>query len=308
MQEIYQKTLTKIISFTGIGLHSGKSAKVKLFPADENHGIVFKRTDLDKNNLIKANFANVTSARLCTTLENNHGAKVSTVEHLLAALYIIGIDNALIEIDNEEVPIMDGSSKDFIDILEKIDLVNQSKKRKYLKISDKIELIDNDRKISIEPNNTSLEVDFQLNYENKIIGKQKNKIDFQKDNLDEVCSSRTFCLFEDIEKIKKSGLAKGGSLNNAVVVDKDKVLNEGGLRNKKEFVNHKILDLAGDFLLSGYRIIGKVSCYQGGHELTNLFLRKIFNTEGLFKKIELSDFEISKKFHYKELEKLAING
>ena len=235
MQEIYQKTLTKIISFTGIGLHSGKSAKVKLFPADENHGIVFKRTDLDKNNLIKANFANVTSARLCTTLENNHGAKVSTVEHLLAALYIIGIDNALIEIDNEEVPIMDGSSKDFIDILEKIDLVNQSKKRKYLKISDKIELIDNDRKISIEPNNTSLEVDFQLNYENKIIGKQKNKIDFQKDNLDEVCSSRTFCLFEDIEKIKKSGLAKGGSLNNAVVVDKDKVLNEGGLRNKKEF-------------------------------------------------------------------------
>ena len=118
-------------------------------------------------------------------------------------------------------------------------------------------------------------VDFQLNYENKIIGKQKNKIDFQKDNLEEISSSRTFCLFEDIEKIKKSGLAKGGSLNNALVVDKDKVLNEDGLRNDKEFVNHKILDLAGDFLLSGYRIIGKVSCYQGGHELTNLFLRKI---------------------------------
>ena len=308
MKEIYQKTLTKIISFTGIGLHSGKSAKVKLFPADENHGIVFKRTDLDKNNLIKANFANVTSARLCTTLENNHGAKVSTVEHLLAALYIIGIDNALIEIDNEEVPIMDGSSKDFIDILEKIDLVNQSKKRKYLKISDKIELIDNDRKISIEPNNTSLEVDFQLNYENKIIGKQKNKIDFQKDNLDEVCSSRTFCLFEDIEKIKKSGLAKGGSLNNAVVVDKDKVLNEGGLRNKKEFVNHKILDLAGDFLLSGYRIIGKVSCYQGGHELTNLFLRKIFNTKESFKLIEPNSFEVTKKFQTKELDKIAVNA
>ena len=118
-------------------------------------------------------------------------------------------------------------------------------------------------------------VDFQLNYANKIIGKQKNKIDFQKDNLEEISSSRTFCLFEDIEKIKKSGLAKGGSLDNALVVDKDKVLNEDGLRNDKEFVNHKILDLAGDFLLSGYRIIGKVSCYQGGHELTNLFLRKI---------------------------------
>ena len=141
MQDLYQKTLSKKVSFEGIGLHSGKSSKVHLFPADENHGIAFKRTDLKINNLIKANFANVTSARLCTTLENNYGVKVSTVEHLLAALYIIGIDNALIEIDNEEVPIMDGSSKDFINVLEKIDLIDQNKKRKYLKISDKIELM-----------------------------------------------------------------------------------------------------------------------------------------------------------------------
>ena len=308
MISIFQKTLQNKVSFSGTGLHSGKISKINILPAKEDEGIVFKRVDLNKNNLVKANFANVSSAVLCTTLENKHGIKVSTVEHLLAALYITGIDNATIEIDNDEVPIMDGSSKDFIDILEKIDLVNQSKKRKYLKISDKIELIDNDRKISIEPNNTSLEVDFQLNYENKIIGKQKNKIDFQKDNLDEVCSSRTFCLFEDIEKIKKSGLAKGGSLNNAVVVDKDKVLNEGGLRNKKEFVNHKILDLAGDFLLSGYRIIGKVSCYQGGHELTNLFLRKIFNTKESFKLIEPNSFEVTKKFQTKELDKIAVNA
>jgi UDP-3-O-[3-hydroxymyristoyl] N-acetylglucosamine deacetylase len=308
MYEIYQKTLSKEVKFKGIGLHSGKASSVNVIPAKEDKGIVFKRVDLNKNNEIKANFKNVTSAKLCTTLENNHGVKVSTVEHLLAALYIVGIDNAIIEIDNEEVPIMDGSSRDFINAFEKNDLVNQTKKRKYLKISSKIELTDGKRRISIEPNDLSLEVNFQLNYKNKIIGKQKNTIDFQADNLDEVSSSRTFCLFEDIEKIKKFGLAKGGSLENAVVVDDEKVLNKEGLRNDKEFVNHKILDLAGDFLLSGYRIIGKVNCHQGGHELTNLLLRKIFTLKNVFQALELKEFKISKKFHSKELEKIAVNA
>ena len=208
----------------------------------------------------------------------------------MAAFYILGIDNAIVEIDNEEVPIMDGSSKEFINILENKVLNNQIKK-KIFKILNKIELIDGSRKISIEPNNSSLEVNFQLNYNNKLIGKQKNNIDFQKDNLEEVLSSRTFCLYEDIEKIKKLGLAKGGTLENAVVVDRDKILNDGGLRNEKEFVNHKILDLAGDFLLSGHRIIGKVNCYQGGHELTNLFLRKIFSDKSNYKFIEIEDIE-----------------
>ena len=308
MYDIYQKTLSREVKFKGIGLHSGKASSVNVIPAREGEGIVFKRVDLKKNNEIKANFKNVTSAKLCTTLENNHGVKVSTVEHLLAALYIVGIDNAIIEIDNEEVPIMDGSSRDFINAFEKNDLVNQTKKRKYLKISSKIELIDGKRRISIEPNDLSLEVNFQLNYENKIIGKQKNTIDFQADNLDEVSSSRTFCLFEDIEKIKKFGLAKGGSLENAVVVDDEKVLNKDGLRNDKEFVNHKILDLAGDFLLSGHRIIGKVNCYQGGHKLTNLLLRKIFTLKNVFQALELKEFKISKKFHSKELEKIAVNA
>ena len=308
MYDIYQKTLSKEVKLKGIGLHSGKASSVNVIPAKEDEGIVFKRVDLKKNNEIKANFKNVTSAKLCTTLENNHGVKVSTVEHLLAALYIVGIDNAIIEIDNEEVPIMDGSSRDFINAFEKNDLVNQTKKRKYLKISSKIEIIDGKRRISIEPNDLSLEVNFQLNYENKIIGKQKNTIDFQADNLDEVSSSRTFCLFEDIEKIKKFGLAKGGSLENAVVVDDKKVLNKDGLRNDKEFVNHKILDLAGDFLLSGHRIIGKVNCYQGGHELTNLLLRKIFTLKNAYQALELKEFKISKKFHSKELEKIAVSA
>ena len=138
MSEIFQKTLSEKISLKGIGLHSGKSASINLFPAKEDEGIVFKRTDLKSNNIIKANFRNVSSARLCTTLENDHGIKVSTVEHLLAAFYITGIDNAIVEIDNEEVPIMDGSSKDFINILKKTHLTTQNKKRKYLKISKKL--------------------------------------------------------------------------------------------------------------------------------------------------------------------------
>ena len=308
MSEIYQKTLSRKVSFEGIGLHSGKSAVINIFPAKENSGIIFKRVDLKNKNLIKANFLNVSSAILCTTLENNHGVKVSTVEHLLAAFYIVGIDNALVEINNEEVPIMDGSSKDFLNVLKKTHLVDQTKKRKYLKISNIIELSVGERKITIEPNNSSLEINFQLNYKNRIIGKQKNVVDFQKDNLEQVSNSRTFCLFEDIEKVKKLGLAKGGSLENAVVVDNDKVLNEDGLRNQKEFVNHKILDLAGDFLLSGHRIVGKVNCYQGGHELTNLFLRKIFKTDMAFELIELSDFKASKKYNSKEFDKIAVNA
>ena len=307
MHGIYQKTLSKKAIFKGIGLHSGGVSTINVLPAKVNEGITFKRVDLEKNNLVKANFNNVTSAKLCTTLENNFGVKVSTVEHLLAAFYIIGIDNALVEIDNEEVPIMDGSSKDFLNSFKKIDLVEQSKKRKYLKIKNKIELVDGKRKISIEPDDSTFKVNFQLNYKNKLIGDQKNSINFQKDNLTDISNSRTFCLFEDIEKIKKFGLAKGGSLDNAVVVDNDKVLNKDGLRNDKEFVNHKILDLAGDFLLSGYRVIGQVDCYQGGHELTNLFLRKIFGQNLDYQIIELEDFKISKKFNT-DSQKLAVNA
>tara|TARA_A100000164_G_scaffold182458_1_gene162138 strand:- start:2026 stop:2949 length:924 start_codon:yes stop_codon:yes gene_type:complete len=307
MLDMYQKTLSKSVCFEGVGLHSGKTSKIKLLPAKEDHGIIFKRVDLNSNNIINANFANVSSARLCTTLENNNGVKVSTVEHLLAALYINGIDNAVIEIDNQEVPIMDGSSKDFLKVLKKTPLIDQVKKRKYLKISNKVVLLDGERKISIEPEET-FEVSFQLNYKNKTIGKQKNCVNFQNDDLSEVIESRTFCLFEDIESIKKIGLAKGGSLDNAVVVDDNKVLNKDGLRNKKEFVNHKILDLAGDFMLSGFRVLGKVRCYQGGHELTNIFLRKLIKQKLNYSIIEAENKIISKSISQFDPIKIAANG
>jgi UDP-3-O-[3-hydroxymyristoyl] N-acetylglucosamine deacetylase len=308
MLEINQKTIINPISLEGIGLHSGKGSKITIFPGNDDQGIVFKRIDLKNNNLVAANYESVSSAKLCTTLQNEYGVKVSTVEHLLAALYIAGIDNAIIEINNEEVPIMDGSAKDFLEIIKKTKIKTSNKKRKYLRILDKVELIDGERKISIEPNDLSFEVDFQLNYVNEIIGKQKNIVNFQNDDLEEVFTSRTFCLFEDIEKIKKAGLAKGGSLENAVVVDGDKVLNEDGLRNQKEFVNHKILDLAGDFLLSGHRILGKVKCYQGGHELTNKFLRKLLKSKSATSIINLDNIAISKRENSDQSIKLAVNA
>ena len=308
MLNIYQRTICKPLSFKGRGLHSGKESNITILPGNEDQGIIFKRTDLKSKNIILANHKNVCSAKLCTTLENEFGVKVSTVEHILAALYISEIDNAIIEIDSEEVPIMDGSAKEFLQALEKEETKILSKKRKYLKILNKIILKDGEREISIEPTRQSFEVCFRLNYENKVIGKQSNKINFQIDDLKDIYESRTFCLFEDIEEIKKSGLAKGGSLENAVVVDKDKVLNKEGLRNNKEFVNHKILDLAGDFLLSGYRVLGFVNCYQGGHALTNKFLRKLFDSKKSTSVIELKDEVISKKINHQQLIKIAVSA
>ena len=199
----------------------------------------------------------------------------------LKSIYISGIDNAIIEVNNFEIPIMDGSAKDFLEQIKKQKLKTLNSKRKYLKILDEIDLFDGSKEIRITPNNT-LEVDFQLNYENKIIGKQRNIVDLESDTINEIYSSRTFCLYKDLETIKNMGLAKGGSLDNAVVVDNEKVLNKEGLRNPKEFVNHKILDLAGDFLLSGYRILGKVKCKEGGHELSNKFLKEIFKNPKSF--------------------------
>ncbi|MDB9761096.1 UDP-3-O-acyl-N-acetylglucosamine deacetylase, partial [Pelagibacteraceae bacterium] len=291
-----------------VGLHNGLKAEVKIIPAGENYGVVFKRTDLKENNFIKADFKNVSSAKLCTTLENEFGISVSTVEHLLASLYITGIDNALIEVSNKEVPIMDGSSKEFVETINRVGVTNLKTKRKYLKITKKFEFNDQEKTISIEPNNDCLKVDFQLVYSNDVIGKQSNQINFDNLDLTDVYTSRTFCLFEDIEKIKKIGLAKGGSLENAVVVKGNEILNVDGLRNNKEFVNHKILDLVGDFLLSGYRILGSVKCAQGGHSLSNLFLRALLKDKSNFVLIEQEESRSAKKHFKTSTNKLAVNA
>ena len=308
MLRIYQNTLITPVSFEGVGLHSGLNSKITILPAQGDQGIIFKRVDLKEDNLVHANYKNVSSARLCSTLQNEKGVKVSTVEHLLAALYIANIDNAIIEINNEEVPIMDGSAKNFLNALNNTEIKTLNSKIKYLKIIKKVELIEDQKMISIEPSNSSLEVDFKLNYDNKIIGKQRNIVNFQKDDLGDICNSRTFCLFEDIEKIKKLGLAKGGSLENAIVVGNNKILNKKGLRNEKEFVNHKILDLAGDFVLSGYKVLGKVVCEQGGHLLTNSFLKKLFTIKNSFHEIEVKEEKLIKKTPQNQSIGLVVNA
>ena len=290
MWEKNQLTLKKEANFSGIGLHSGIKVKVTLEPANSNSGIVFRRTDLekDKDNEIVANFKNVSSAKLCTKIENSSGASVSTIEHLMAAFYICGIDNIIVNLNGPEVPIMDGSAKDFVKIIKDCGFKVLEGKRKFVRIKNKIELKTEDGKsINIQSSNQTLDVKFTLNYEkNPLIKTQTNKINFVNKNLNEIIDARTFCLYEDIEIIKSMGLAKGGSLDNAIVVQGDKVLNKGGLRSKKEFVNHKILDLVGDFMLSGARVIGSIECVHGGHALTNEFLKKIFSSKNNYDVVE----------------------
>ncbi len=289
MSALNQKTIKKQINFHGVGLHSGKKVNVCIKPSDPNTGIIFKRVDLDSNNLVIPNFSNVSSTSLNTTISNEIGVKVSTIEHLMGALFGLGIDNVIVELDNEEVPILDGSAKEFIEKIVLVGLKVSNAPIKIIKINKEVKFEDEGRFITISPSKLSLDIDFELKYENSIIGNQKNRISVYKDDLKDVFNSRTFCLFEDIEKIKKKGLAKGGSLDNAVVVKDEKILNENGLRNSKEFVNHKILDCIGDLYTSGYRMIASVTCSQGGHFMTNKLLRKVFENKENFSIVEIKE-------------------
>ena len=289
MSYLTQKTIKNNVTFSGIALHSGLKVNVCIKPAQDNFGIVFKRTDLKVNNIIYPNFMNVTNTSLNTTVENDFGVKVSTIEHLMGALFGIGIDNALIEIDNEEVPILDGSAKKFI---EKILLAGISVSQapiKIIKINKEVTFSYGNRYITIKPSTLSLDIEFELKYDNEIIGNQKNKIKVFEDDLTDIYNSRTYCLYEDIEFIKNRGLAKGGSLENAIVVKGDKILNPEGLRNNKEFVNHKILDCIGDLYTSGYRIVASIICSQGGHFLTNKLLRKVFENKENYSILEIKE-------------------
>ena len=277
MQIFKQRTLNEEIKFKGIGLHSGLDVNLTIKPSKPNSGIIFKRIDLKKNNLIYADFKNVVEPVLCTKLKNEHGVSVSTVEHLMAAFYGEGIDNAIVEIDAPEIPIMDGSAVDFVDAIKSVGVEDQNQARKFIKVLKKVEVKDGEKFISIEPLKQDLIIDFELIFKNPLIRTRRKEFKFSGDDLTEIYNSRTFCLYEDIDNIKKMGLAKGGSLDNAIVVQGDKILNEDGLRNRHEFVYHKILDCMGDIMLSGNRIFGHIKTSQGGHALTNKLLKKFFS-------------------------------
>ncbi len=287
MSILTQRTVSKKISIDGIGIHTGLKANLDILPAHPNTGIIFKRVDIKKNNIIIPTYNNVVGTTLCTTISNDYGAKVSTIEHLMGAFYGLGIDNAIVELNSQEVPIMDGSAKQFVELILQAGIQASDVPIKIIKVEQQAEVREGDKAISINKSNVSLDIDFEIKYQNPFIKTQRNKVNVFEDNLTDIYNSRTFCLFEDIEKLQDMGLGKGGSLENALVVKDNSLMNEDGLRDEKEFVNHKILDCMGDLYLSGYKIIGSLACSQGGHYLTNKLLRKLFSDQKNYSLIEI---------------------
>ena len=306
MSILTQKTISKKISFSGVGIHTGNAVNMNILPASPNTGIVFKRLDIQKNNIVYPLYNNVVDTTLCTTISNTYGVQISTIEHLMGAFYGIGIDNAIVELDSKEVPIMDGSAKLFLEGINNAGIKFSDQPIKIIKINKEISFEDSEKFISINKSNVTSDIQFEIKYDNALIKSQKNKVNIFEDNLLDIFCSRTFCLFEDIEKLKKLNLGKGGSLENAVVVKDSKILNKSGLRNDLEFVNHKILDCMGDLFLSGYKIIGSVKCSQGGHYLTNKLLKEVFNDSDNYSLIEIKGKQLPHTFtNYQNLKSIA---
>ena len=298
MHKNLQKTINHSIEIQGVGLHNGVQANLCLKPASANTGIIFKRIDIENGkNIIEANYKNVSEPVLCTKIKNSYGVSISTVEHLMAAFYGEGIDNILVEIDAPEIPIMDGSAFDFVEAIRSVGTVEQNSPKKFIKVLKKVEIKDGEKYISIEPLDNDLIIDFEIVYKNPLIRTRRKAFRFNNCDLTSLYNSRTFCLYDDIDKIKNMGLAKGGSLENAIVVKEDKILNEDGLRHRHEFVEHKILDCLGDLMLSGYRMYGHIKSSQGGHQLTNVLLREFLSNQSNW---ELENYAINEKASEKD--------
>ncbi len=282
---INQQTLSKSILINGVGLHSGIKVSMKLIPAEVDYGIKFYRTDLKSNNIVEALWSNVTNTQLSTTISNSSGTSVSTIEHLMSALSGLHIDNLKIEIDGPEVPIMDGSSKDFVNLIESIPLKNLNKKRKVIKIKKNIKVAKDNSSVELKPNN-HFSIDFEIDFPSEIISKQSCQLQLVNGNYkSDIASARTFGFEKDVDMLRSNGLALGGSLDNAVVVGDNKILNKEGLRFKDEFVRHKILDSIGDLYLAGAPIQGYFFGNKSGHFLNNLLLKSLFSDENNYEYI-----------------------
>ena len=270
-----QQTIAEPVSINGIGLHSGANVSMKLFPAEADYGIKFIRKDLVNNNIIEALWSNVTNTKLSTTISNQSGVSVSTIEHLMSALSGLHIDNIKIEIDGPEVPIMDGSSIKFVDLIDQTSTYSLNKKRKILKVKKNIKIKNNDSSVELKPNN-QFSIDFEIDFPSKLISKQSCQLQLINGNYKtDIASARTFGFEKDVDMLRSNGLALGGSLDNAVVVGESRILNSDGLRFKDEFVRHKILDSIGDLYLAGAPIQGYFG-NKSGHHLNNLLLRSLF--------------------------------
>lgn len=277
---IYQQTIYNSIACNGIGIHSGKLSSIKFIPAPTDTGIVFIRTDIDDQtqNKVRANYKNVTSTNLGTTISNEYGVKIATIEHLMAAIWSANITNLYIEINGEEIPIMDGSSEPFIFMTENCGIKNQDKLRNIIEIKEPIKYSDGDKYIEVLPHN-NFKIDIEVNFNHKLIEYNNYSFEFGIQSFkNEISRARTFGFLKEINYLNSIGLARGGSLSNAIVVDDDKILNEEGLRFKDEFVRHKMLDFIGDLSLSETFIKGYFKAYKPGHSLNNKIIHEIFKT------------------------------
>ena len=282
----FQKTLNAKVFCQGIGLHSGLKIKMEILPAEPNHGIVFIRKDISENQKIFASYRNVSDTKLGTTIKNSAGYKVCTIEHLMAAFMGLKIDNALVLLSGSEVPIMDGSSKIFVDLINNIGIKEQFVQKRLIKIMKEVSVGIGRSSIIAQPSN-NFSIDYKIDFEDPAIGVQNQKItnlgsDFDK----EISSARTFGMLHEVQYMHENGLALGGSMDNAIVVDNGKVLNPEGLRFKDEFVRHKILDLCGDIYLCGKHLIGSISAVCAGHEINNKFLWELFSDDSNYQIIE----------------------
>ena len=304
-----QKTLKKYFKLSGITLHSGEISKVKVNPAPANTGIIFKRTDLKIphiETLIKANIKSVVNSELCTKLSNKYGHSVSTIEHLMSAFHGLGIDNAIIEINKAELPILDGSSLEYVTEIEEAGIKNLHAKRKIINITRPIIFRDKDSYIKVTPAN-NMSINYTIVYDHKLI-KEQNFI-FQLDSKHNykniISNSRTFGFKEEVEFLKEKGLIAGGSLENAIVLDNDGIMNQSVLRHDDEFVRHKVLDFIGDIYLLGHKLRGNFEIYKGGHRLTHELVKSILSDRSNWKYVDdksnLEEITFSSFNHKKEL-------
>ena len=299
-----QTTLKNTIFFSGVGIHSGRAVTMSVEPAEPNTGIVFQRIDINYDNTIKAIINNTESSKLCSKITNANGVSVSTIEHLMAAFNGLNIDNALIKLDSSELPALDGSSEEYTNKINKIGIKTQRENRNFLKILKEVSIFENDRYISVTPAD-EFSIDVEINYPNTIIGNDKLLYIHNKTNfVNHIAKARTFAFAEDVQKMRATGLAIGGSLNNAIVVDKYKIINSSGLRVYNEFIKHKALDCLGDFYLLGMPIIGKVSCYAPGHRINQNFIKEILKKETNYKVENRNQYDSFNSYNCEENAKL----
>ncbi len=285
---VFQTTINNKISFSGVGIHNGKAVNMNLFPAAVDNGIIFKRIDLEKNNEIKVSFDNVIKSRFCSKIKNNSNVFISTLEHLMASLNGLSIDNLIVEIDSNELPAMDGSAYEYTSKILETGVKIQNKPKKFLKINKEVSVNLGERWIKILPSN-ELMINLEIDYPNTLIGNDTINYTYNKDSfVEDICYARTFTLLNNVEKLRASGFGIGGNLNNAIVVDKYHLVNNTGLRSKNEFIKHKVLDCLGDIYLSGFQILGKIHSFSPGHELNFHLLKEIFKSESNYEIITMT--------------------